>query len=157
MSENIQPILQSVRNRARKVISSVMNIDEKSLRFLRVEFENGEIVMYFSSGFRTFKVIANLDGEIKSVEEVINIESNDSVTFCIDKRSAIVIVARRFPEWRIIDVWQVKDGYRFKVQANGKMRIVKVGCDGKVIIESGVYKVVKGIKKVIEGIISKMQ
>ncbi|NPA23383.1 MAG: hypothetical protein GXO23_03705 [Crenarchaeota archaeon] len=157
MSENIQPILQSVKNRARKVISSVMNVDEKSLKFLSVEFSNGEIVMYFSSGLRTFKVIANLEGEIKSVEEVVNIEQSGSSTFCIDKRSAIIIVARRFPEWRIVDIWQVKDGYRFRIQADGKTRIIKVGCDGKVIVESGMYKVIKGIRKVIESIIGRMQ
>ncbi|NPA69674.1 MAG: hypothetical protein GXO26_02620 [Crenarchaeota archaeon] len=157
MSENLQSILQSVRNRARRVISSVMNIDEKSLRFLRVEFENGEIVMYFSSGLRTFKVIANLEGEIKSIEEVVNIEPSDSATFCIDKRSATIIVARRFPEWKIVDVWQVRDGYKFKLQANGKVRIIKVGCDGKVTVESGVYKVVRSIKKMLENIIGRMQ
>ncbi|NPB00627.1 MAG: hypothetical protein GXO10_04560 [Crenarchaeota archaeon] len=157
MSENLQNILHSVRNRARRVISSVMNIDEKSLKFLRVEFHNDEIIMYFSSGLRTFKVIANLEGEIKSVEEVVNIEPSDSATFCIDKRSATIIVARRFPEWRIVDVWQVRDGYKFKIQANGKARIVKVSCDGRVIVESGVYKIVKSIKKVIESIIGRTQ
>ncbi len=146
--------LQSIIARAKRVISNVMNIDERGIKFLRVEFDRSDLILYFTYSYRTFKVIASPSGEIKSIEEIVNIEVQSNA-FCIDKKSAIVMITRRYPEWRIIDIEQSRDGYVFKLQANGKLRIVRVLCDGRIVPEYSIYRIAKKFVDIIEHVIGR--
>ncbi len=152
MMENLQSIIV----RAKRVISSVMNIDERGIRFIRVEFNHNDLILYFSYNYRNFKVIAGMNGEIKSIEEIVSIEHIQNA-FCIDRKAATIIISRKYPEWRIIDVENSRDGYIFKLQSDNKVKIVKVMCDGRVIQNYSIYKIIRKMLELVDTIIGRRQ
>ncbi len=120
-----------VMERVRKLISKIVNVPENLVNIRRVEFNNDSLLFHVSVDGRTFKAEVSPTGEVKYIEEIV---TEDSTRFCIDKRSAIVIVSRRFPTCSIRNVQCRPDGYLIELEDTYRHRkfSVFVSCDGSV-------------------------
>ncbi|GEM_PF-5816348 len=147
MSESASVDFSIVIERVKKLVSKLANVPETCVKVSRVEFSSDATIMQVMADSRCFRVNISPDGSIRYVEEIVDI---DNTRFCIDKKSAIVIVSRRFPLYSVEDVIEKSDGFIVKlVSRDGTRRItVFVSCDGsvrKISDKASVDKIVRYI------------
>ncbi len=155
MTDSTSVNFSIVVERVKKLVSKLANVPETCVRISKVEFAPDSTVMQVMADGRYFRVNVGPDGGIRYVEEIIDV---NSTRFCIDKKSAMVIVSRRFPLYSIEDVVEKDNGFIVRlVSRDGTRKLTLfVSCDGSVKKISGgidISKIIRGVamfKKIID-------